>query len=79
MAEVRVVPVDGGATLLWHDITDLAREEETLKRNEQRLALAADGANDGLWEWDLRTRQCYFSGRWRTMVSPASSMQARAR
>ena len=68
VAEVRVVPVDGGATLLWHDITDLAREEETLKRNEQRLALAADGANDGLWEWDLRTRQCYFSGRWRTMV-----------
>ena len=47
VAEVRVVPVDGGATLLWHDITDLAREEESLKRNEQRLALAADGANDG--------------------------------
>ena len=62
------MPVDGGATLLWHDITDLVRDEETLKRNEQRLALAADGANDGWWEWDLRSRQCYFSARWRALV-----------
>ena len=79
VAEIRVIPVDGGATLLWHDITDLAREEESLKRNEQRLALAADGANDGWWEWDLKTRQCYFSGRWRAMVGlPAEGGAGRA-
>jgi diguanylate cyclase (GGDEF)-like protein len=67
-AEVRIVPVEGGAALLWHDITELTREEEALKRSEQRLALAADGGNDGWWEWDLRTRQCYFSSRWRALV-----------
>jgi diguanylate cyclase (GGDEF)-like protein/PAS domain S-box-containing protein len=66
--EVRIVPVEVGATLLWHDVTDLVRDEEALRRNEQRLALAADGSTDGWWEWDLRSRQCYFSSRWRALV-----------
>jgi diguanylate cyclase (GGDEF)-like protein/PAS domain S-box-containing protein len=64
----RVLPVEVGATLLWHDVTDLVRDEEALRRNEQRLALAADGSTDGWWEWDLRSRQCYFSSRWRALV-----------
>jgi PAS domain-containing protein len=46
-AEVRIVPVEGGAALLWHDITELTREEEALKRSEQRLALAPTAATTG--------------------------------
>lgn len=72
--EVRMFPVSGGVTLLWRDITDRAREEHALKRHEERLALAAEGSNDGLWEWDLRTQEIYYSARWRAMVgldSPA--------
>jgi diguanylate cyclase (GGDEF)-like protein/PAS domain S-box-containing protein len=42
--------------------------ERILKRNEERLALAAEGANDGLWEWDLRTQEFYFSSRWLSMI-----------
>ena len=53
--EVKVLPVAGGVTLLWHDVTERTRAEQALKRSEERLALAAEGANDGLWEWDLRT------------------------
>ena len=34
----------------------------------ERLALAAEGANDGLWQWDLRTQEFYVSGRWRAMM-----------
>ena len=33
----------------------LIRDEDALKRSEQRLTLAADGSTDGWWEWDLRT------------------------
>lgn len=69
---VRVLPVVGGVTLLWDDVTERARADQALKRNEERLALAAEGANDGLWEWDLRSKELYCSSRWRAMLgSPA--------
>ena len=70
---VRILPVAGGVTLMWDDITERTREEHALKRSEERLALAADGANDGLWEWDLRSQEFYCSSRWRAMLGlPAS-------
>jgi diguanylate cyclase (GGDEF)-like protein/PAS domain S-box-containing protein len=65
---VKIVPVVDGTTLLWHDITDRTRAELAMKRSGERLALAAEGANDGLWEWDLRTQEFYFSGRWSSML-----------
>jgi diguanylate cyclase (GGDEF)-like protein/PAS domain S-box-containing protein len=66
--EVKIIPVAEGATLLCHDITERMRAEQTLKRNEERLALAAEGANDGLWEWDLRSKELYFSTRCKAMI-----------
>ncbi len=66
--QVKVLPVAGGATLLWDDVTERARADSALKRNEQRLALAAEGANDGLWEWDPRRQEFYCSSRWRAML-----------
>jgi len=75
---VRILPVAGAVTLLWDDITDRTREEHALKRSEERLALAADGANDGLWEWDLRSQEFYCSSRWRAMLGLAESGSVRA-
>ncbi|HZP48736.1 MAG TPA: EAL domain-containing protein [Vicinamibacterales bacterium] len=66
--DVKIVPIADGATLLWHDLTERLRSEQALKRDTERLSLAADGANDGLWEWDLRTDELYVSRRWRRML-----------
>jgi len=68
LVDVRVLPVDGGATLLWLDVTASVRDDAAAERAGTRLALAAESANDGLWEWDLRTQDCFFSGRWKTIV-----------
>lgn len=71
--QIKILPVDRGVTLLWRDVTERTQAEGLLRRSAERLALAAAGANDGLWEWDLRSKEFYCSDRWREMLGLAAS------
>ncbi len=51
-----------------------------LRASEERYALAAQGANDGLWDWDIGAGEVHFSPRWLTLMGlsadEAQNMQA---
>ncbi len=43
------------------DITERKRAEDALRTSEARYERAINGANDGIWEWELTTGKCYLS------------------
>lgn len=48
--------VVGGRTLVLlnqTEVTELRRAEAVLRRNEERLELAREGANLGIWDWNI--------------------------
>lgn len=47
---------------------DLAAANRDLTESEARYALAAQGANDGLWDWNMDTGRVFFSPRWKALV-----------
>ncbi|MGB0388140.1 MAG: two-component system response regulator [Ardenticatenaceae bacterium] len=53
---------------LQKDNQRLRENQEALRASEERYALAARGANDGLWDWNLAEQQIYLSPRWKAML-----------
>ena len=47
------------------------RAEREIAASEERYALAAKGAHDGLWDWDLARGTLYLSPRWKEIVGCA--------
>jgi diguanylate cyclase (GGDEF)-like protein/PAS domain S-box-containing protein len=50
------------------DVTDRKLTEAALKESEERYALSSRGANDGLWDWDIKSDNIYYSDRWKSII-----------
>ena len=47
------------------------RAEQALRESEQRLQLAVESANLGLWDWDVPGQRIYYSPRWKALLGYA--------
>ncbi len=68
----RLIQVDG----FDQDITDRKQVEEELRMSEERLQLALRSAGGGVWDWDLRTDQAWWSPEMYSLwgIDPAEPM-----
>lgn len=70
----RVVALDAAfVAILSKDITEERRRNEALRLGAERLELALDGAELGLWDWDIPTGEVHFNDRWASMLGFAPS------
>lgn len=47
---------------------DVSTDRSALELSEERYAILASVANDGIWDWDLTTNRIDFSDRWKNLL-----------
>lgn len=55
-------------TVIVRDISDKKQSDEALRLSEERFALAAEAASDGLWDWNVLDNTVYFGPRWEKLL-----------
>ena len=71
--QTRLSPVveDGSVTRVVgvaRDVTEQKERERTVQRIKDRLELAIEGANLGVWDWDMTTDEVEFNDQWAAML-----------
>ncbi|MBP9128260.1 MAG: PAS domain-containing protein, partial [Elusimicrobia bacterium] len=65
--------VDDQTVLIARDITARRNALDALKSSEERYAIAAQAANDGLFDWHLPSDRIFFSPRWKSILGFAET------
>ncbi|CAG0997756.1 putative diguanylate cyclase DgcE [Burkholderiales bacterium] len=57
-----------GVLVLATEVTERKRAEERVRDSEERLQLALDGAQDGVWDWEVVSGRAVYTERWSQML-----------
>ncbi|MBA2269066.1 MAG: PAS domain S-box protein [Chthoniobacterales bacterium] len=55
-----------GVQLGW--VIERERVQEALRQSQERFELVARATDEGIWDWNIRTNEVYFSPRWKSML-----------
>jgi len=47
---------------------ELAESYAQLRQRQERLEFVMEWTHDGIWDWDLKTDEVYFSPRWKSIL-----------
>ena len=62
-----------GSVAIHRDITSKKSAIEAIAADDKTKTLNALGSTEGLWDWNLRTDEVYFSPRWKEMLGYSDS------
>lgn len=70
--EVVAAPFQMGGENVIHvilrDISERKKAETELRESEQRWQFALEGGGNGVWDWNVKTNDVYYSRRWKEML-----------
>jgi PAS domain S-box-containing protein len=60
--------IGAGLVCALRDISERHRAEHALRASEARWQFALEGGAQGVWDWDIRTNQVFYSRQWKAML-----------
>ncbi len=66
--ELHFQPVTEGVLITSVDITEKKLIEKELIESEQRWQFALDGADHGVWDWNIETNRVFFTPQWKVQL-----------